>query len=317
MREFSIGAVVQHFTKTLNRQPGIMPGMGDFRLPTDPELDAIEAFLLSLGRQQDPDLSTLMLKGEVPARGLEIFLNDNPSAGVAGSCNVCHVNAGANSFQGFNDNFDTGVEALPDQPADLTDEKNPPDGGFGTRFNPATGGFGDRTFNTPPLVEAADTSPFFHNNSIETIEEAVNFYNSLAFNSSRATGFVGQIQLEATQVVAVAAFLRVINALENIRSASDLETRALNTQSQSEANGLLDLSIAELEDAVEVLRGGGLHPEAVEHLRNAIAFDKEAQKQKRAVKRNKSIEQAIAEKEAAGAEIHIPTSFIVGIDHCG
>ena len=106
-------------------------------------------------------------------------------------------------------------------------------------------------------------------------------------------------------MVAVAAFLRVINALENIRSAIALETRALNTKSQSEANGLLDLSIAELEDAVEVLRGGGLHPEAVEHLRNAIAFDKEAQKQKRAVKRNKSIEQAIAEKEAAGAEMEL------------
>jgi hypothetical protein len=28
---------------------------------------------------------------------------------------------------------------------------------------------GDGTFNTPPLVEAADTGPFFHNNSIETI----------------------------------------------------------------------------------------------------------------------------------------------------
>ena len=40
-----------------------------------------------------------------------------------------------------------------------------PDDGFGIP--------GDGTFNTPPLVEAADTGPFFHNNSVSTIEGAV------------------------------------------------------------------------------------------------------------------------------------------------
>ena len=48
LRSFATGAVIQHFTRTLNRIPG-----ADFRLPTGEELDALEAFQLSLGRQQD------------------------------------------------------------------------------------------------------------------------------------------------------------------------------------------------------------------------------------------------------------------------
>src|SRR5438093_533858 len=48
LRSFATGAVIQHFTKTLNRIPGV-----DFRLPTDEELDALEAFQLSLGRRSE------------------------------------------------------------------------------------------------------------------------------------------------------------------------------------------------------------------------------------------------------------------------
>jgi cytochrome c peroxidase len=52
-------------------------------------------------------------------------------------------------------------------------------GGFGSEPNPR-GGFGNGTFNTPTLIEAADSGPFFHDNAIETIEEAVGFYNANA-----------------------------------------------------------------------------------------------------------------------------------------
>ena len=45
LRAFATGAVIQHFPKTVQRVPG-----QDFRLPTDGELDAMEAFQLSLGR---------------------------------------------------------------------------------------------------------------------------------------------------------------------------------------------------------------------------------------------------------------------------
>ena len=162
LRSFAVGAVIQHFPKTLNRIAGV-----DFRLPTDEELDGLEAFQLSLGRQEDLELP-LNLRGVVASRGQEIFLDN-----TLGKCNACHFNAGANGDPALfgpgvgNLNFNTGVEALPDQPADLTGEKNPPDDGFG---NPGNG-----EFNTPPLVEAADTGPFFHNNSVETLEGAVAF----------------------------------------------------------------------------------------------------------------------------------------------
>lgn len=176
-------------------------------------------FQLSLGRQQELSLP-LPLKGVVALRGQEIFMDN-----ALGKCNACHLNAGANANPALlgdgagNINFKTGVEDLPDQPADLTDELVQRDDGFGSP--------GNGEFNIPTLVGAADTGPFFHNNSVETIEAAVAFYNGDAFTNSPAgqliTGATGSaINLDATQVVAVAAFLRVINAQENIRSCLEL-----------------------------------------------------------------------------------------------
>ena len=281
LRAFAIGAVRQHFTKTLNRKEGV-----DFRFPTEHELDALEAFQLSLGRQADLDLSLLRLKGTVPRRGQEIFRNLGPRAGgdeaSAGKCDACHFNAGANVHPivagalgiAGNLNFNTGVEDLPDQPQDLTGELVPPDDGFATD----TG-----EFNTPPLVEAADTGPFFHNNAVETIEGAVAFYNDDAFNNSPAgllvAGATGSgINLSSTQVVQVAAFLRVINALENIRQSIEL----LEASGHFGFFGFqrdrvrLAQAIAETKDAREVLAGGGLHPRAVAHLKEAEQLTRQA-----------------------------------------
>lgn len=253
LRSFATGAVIQHFPKTLNRIPGV-----DFRLPTDAELDALEAFQLSLGRQRELSLP-LPLKDPVAKRGQAIFTDD-----TLGKCNICHRNAGANAQLAGQDagnaNFNTGVENLPDQPADLIDPHVPPDDGLGTP--------GDGTFNTPPLVEAADTGPFFHNNAVATIEGAVAFYNGVAFNSSPAGQFLSStdpngvgIRLDATQIAAVAAFLRVINALENIRQSLVL-LKELTNESLMQA-------AAEAKDAAMVLSGGGLHPKAVANLQSA------------------------------------------------
>jgi hypothetical protein len=127
---------------------------------------------------------------------------------------------------------------------------------------------GDGTFNTPPLVEAADTGPFFHNNSIETIEGAVAFYTGAAFRNSPSGQVTGGINLDGTQVVAVAAFLRVINALENIRQAVELLEQDRG-QSDSAAREMLRLAAKETGDAIKVLDGGGLHALAVDFLRQA------------------------------------------------
>jgi mono/diheme cytochrome c family protein len=264
LRAFATGAVIQHFPKTTRRIVGV-----DFRLPTGEELDALEAFQLSLGRSADLELP-LPLRGRVTSRGQEIFLDNN-----LGKCNACHFNAGANADPQIfgpgagNRNFDTGVEDLPDQPADLTGELVPPDDGFGVP--------GNGEFNTPPLVEAADTGPFFHNNSVETIEGAVAFYNGDAFTSSPAGQLLigatgGAINLDATQVVAVAAFLRVINALENIRvSIGLLEKSRAREVPRDRSRVLKRRATFETGDATQVLAGAGLHPDAVAHLESARA----------------------------------------------
>ena len=251
LRSFATGAVIQHFTKTLNRIAGV-----DFRLPTDAELDALEAFQLSLGRQTDLQLP-LPLKGSLAKRGQEIFLD-----GSLGKCNICHSNAGAITRAGQanlgNANFNTGVEDLPDQPARLSGELVPADDGLGTP--------GDKTFNTPPLVEAADTAPFFHNNSVATLEGAVGFYDGDSFNNSPAGQFLKSIdpnkkgiELDATQIQAIAAFLRVLNAIENIRQTNVLldETLMRPPPRRETPRELLARAKLLVEGALRVLAQGG------------------------------------------------------------
>jgi hypothetical protein len=266
LRAFATGAVVQHFTKTLNRIPGV-----DFRLPTEDELDALNTFMLSLGPQEELKLP-LPLKDPVALRGQALFNDRN-----TGKCFICHFNAGANANPDIfgagagNLNFNTGVEDLPDQPSSLVGAFKPRDDGFGTP--------GDSTFNVPPLVEAAATGPFFHNNAVQTIEAAVAFYDGGSFNSSPArklldslTGGNG-IELDATQIVAIAAFLRVINALENIREDSVFlnEFAERKFLGNVEFNQLPEQSGQQVNVAVQVLSGGGLHPAAVAHLKKAAA----------------------------------------------
>jgi len=256
LRAFAVGAIIQHYPRTLNRVAG-----RDFRLPTALELDALEAFMLTLGRQRDLELP-LALNDRRALRGQALFLDNG-----RGKCNVCHFNAGANADEAFfgmragNRNFDTG---LPGRPGD------PDDDGFGVP--------GNREFNTPPLVEAADTGPFFHNNTFDTLEAAVAFYNTPAFNGSpagqalrRFTG--GGIALSGADVQAVTTFLRAINALENIRASVAFIDRArVLLDARDETWRIrLDQARHETEDAVQVLQAGQLHEGAVAGLERALA----------------------------------------------
>jgi cytochrome c peroxidase len=295
LREFIIGAITQHYPRTLARAPASGGIAGDFRLPTIAELDELEAFQKSTGRRADLVLTgtgALRLKNESAARGQVIFntVGNFPILGIVGSnagagkCFFCHNGGGSGDgvevqFFGVpptltsNLNFNTGVENQPSRPQTLLSPAQliPRDGGFGLTPNgDGRGGRGNGTFNVPVLIEAADTAPFFHDNSIATLEGAVEFYNSDSFNNSPAGGFVGNIKLEATEVEAVAAFLRVINALENIRSARDLAIRARNSTSQSIADELLKLSIAEIKDAIKVLNCANLHFNGQKELDDAV-----------------------------------------------
>jgi len=296
LREFIIGAITQHYPRTLARVPAGGGAAGDFRLPTVAELDELEAFQKSTGRRSDLILTgtgALRLKDERAARGQVIFntVGNFPILGVVGSnagagkCFFCHNGGGAGdgvevqffgvpAAQTSNLNFNTGVENQPSRVQTLVSPAQliPRDGGFGITPNgDGRGGRGNGTFNVPVLIEAADTPPFFHDNSIATIEGAVEFYNSDSFNTSPAGGFTGGIKLQATEVEAVAAFLRVINTLENIRSARDLTVRARNSTNASIAQELTRLAIAETGDAIKVLNCANLHFSAQKQLAEAAA----------------------------------------------
>jgi cytochrome c peroxidase len=273
LRDFATGAVTQHFPLTLARIPGL-----DFRLPTDPELDAMEAFQLTLGRSEDLTLPLALLDPKI-ARGQQVFMSD------ASRCNTCHSNASANVGSGTNRNFNTGVEDQVDRPAqvilealnlDLTPDVPglaPRDGGFGAAPGNLIDGFGNGTFNTPPLVEAADTGPFFHDNQLRTIEGAVAFYNGTSFAASPSGSPL--IDLQPTEIEEVAAFLRAINALENIRASRDLAVALQGLHPRERARvgrPLVAQAALEIDDAIEVLAQVDLQPAAVDDLRAARAL---------------------------------------------
>lgn len=287
-REFAIVAITQHNPKTLGRKAG-----ADFRVPTDEELDALAAYQLSLGRQEDFNLQTLELKTSQATQGKTLFL-DTGNIGEPGhkNCNSCHFNAGGTAAMNFNPaspNFSPRLDSNP-RGFNVTSATNanetplalalrlPRDGGFGALPLP-TGGFGNlgdipgvgtipvEEFNSPPLVESADTAPFFHNHTIKDLESAIAFYGTAAFKDSLLS--IGNSTIGATpvkisdnpndpEVQAIAAFLRVLNALENIRSSISLAERGRMMADVRDARDLAALALAETEDARESLTAGAL-----------------------------------------------------------
>lgn len=295
LRDFILGAIVQHYPRTLARSfDGLAP---DFRAPTPTELDALEAFLLSVGRQQDLELrdgfpNQLVLKDSSAEAGKVLFRDGIP--GVSSPrCQGCHGNAGANVLPNDptnptnnfgNRNFNTGVELflqnrMNEPQVTVLGQPRPMDGGFGR--DPAGGftileeqagfvneNFGNRTFNTASLVEAADTPPFFHNNIIDNLEDAIRFYNSPEFVDPDGDGVPNRssgIPFNDTQVRQVANFLRVINALDNIENSAlrraDRALLALNLNPNPDdvITRALQIAIADTQDAMEVLNQGNLH----------------------------------------------------------
>src|SRR5215831_2784334 len=287
IREFAIVAIAQHVTKTLNRKPG-----ADFRVPTDQELDAIAAYQLALGRQEDFDLKILDLKSAFAMQGKTLFLDTGNIAEPGHkNCNACHFNAGGTSGISFNSktpNFSPRLDgnARGFNMASVTNVNETPvalalglprDGGFGVLPTPL-GGFGNfqgfanspvgvipaEEFNAPPLVEAADTAPFFHNHTVPDLESAVAFYGTPAFNGPFSIGGPGGVVFvnispdpNDPEVQAIGAFLRVLNALENIRSSLSLAVRAGGMRRDDDARDLAGLAVAETKDALQVLSAGG------------------------------------------------------------
>ena len=99
LRDFALVAIAQHATRTLSRILGV-----DSRVPTDEELDALVAYQLSLGRQEDFNLPTLQLKSTLASNGKALYL-DSGNLFEPGhkNCNGCHFNGGGTAEMSFND----------------------------------------------------------------------------------------------------------------------------------------------------------------------------------------------------------------------
>jgi hypothetical protein len=253
LADFTQGAVIQHFTRSLNRAPGV-----DFRNATEQEGQAVATFMKQLGRLNDFDINSVSFGDPGAETGRQRF--------ISVGCNQCHGNAGAlNGNPPANGSMNTGVERV--RHPDLSGF--PSDGGDGAFVgvvppNP----IGANTFNAPPVVEAADSGPFFHTDtqiigapaentsSAQTIEQAVAFYNSQAF-------VFGSPAVNAADIANIGRFLRAVNAIFNIQMASN---RIIGARNMGNALGnvarvdriqrrMAQMTLFELDDAVRVLSG--------------------------------------------------------------
>lgn len=305
LRDFAVGAVIQHFPLTTAREAG-----SDFRLPTEAELDAMEAFQLSLGRQEEfDDFTRIRLTQPIAERGRLNYMGEGlPDNSL--NCNACHFNGGANTNPDFdfspfkvtptsnngtvdeaNRSFGPRIEELIDQPGDIIDSEN-------NRFDD---GFGNSTnlFNVPVVIEAADTGPFFHANQIDTVEAMVAFYSSQR-HLRNGEVLPAIVPLNGSQVANIGAFLRVLNADENARSAIALLDKALAFRKKKGQRVNLQLARAEIEDALEVLEGGRLHfDDAVPMFKKADFRIKQALSSRRRHSGFSRIKKARNELEAA------------------
>jgi cytochrome c peroxidase len=269
LREFLTGAVFQHYTKTLARVPGV-----DFRTPTSQELDLTAKFQLSLGRVSDPDVSQMNLADADAEDGRRGYIDP-----ARGRCNFCHFNGGANSqLTGNNRNFDTRTRLRQTFATIGTVDGRPLfDGGFGGQglahpnFDALDLGFlnsfGNGTFNTPPVIEAADTLPGFHTNNGGTPEAIVAFYISSEFQGSSAEQelirqFGTPINFPQSDIGKIARFMRVLNAALNLDMAEQRLTAAqtlVNAFHDTRADiqrTLMQLAENELNDALRDLNDG-------------------------------------------------------------
>lgn len=313
LADFTNGAIGQHMTKSLDRIPG-----QDFRVATEEEGQAVALFMKELGRKNELHLDSIAFQDAGANEGKQRFIEVG--------CNGCHRNAGANTGSAnTNRNFNTGVElARSDALASF-----PVDGGFSRLPENPDGSFGDQTFNSTPLIEAADTGPFFHTDtmvvgapahntpSAETIEQATAFYATPAFAAARGEA----LDLDEDDINNIGRFLRAVNAVFNIQMSIKrvMGARTLVNQFQNQAldvqNRMLVLARVELDDALRVLQeaqGGPLSPFAQTRLTEARAFIETALGSTSLNERSQAMSMAFNRLDIADSDISANIQFDIG-----
>jgi len=298
LRDFARGAVTQHFTRSLARVPGV-----DFRLPTAGEEEALLAFQMSLGRTADISLANVRFNDPQAERGRsgpQAFLDS-----VGNNCQRCHGDGGAsrgangggpeviNGIVTGNQNKDTNIDAMRVPTAPHDDGRGFP---------------GDETFSPPPLIEAADTAPFFHIGSADIdLEGAVRFYTVRGVGGNGPGLFSGAQQAFDEQMTQdIGAVLRSLNASLNAQMAIQrIEAAnliALTFPDHPSIGELLDLAAEEAEDGARVLTSPGASKAKAELSSCASLADRAANKNK-PVHHLRMIESARVACETANASL--------------
>jgi hypothetical protein len=274
-----------------------------------------------LGRKNEIDLNSTPFSDPGANTGRQRFL--------AVGCNGCHRNAGSNTgAANTNRNFNTGIEGA----RRSTLAGFPRDGGFGlTPANP-DGSFGNGAFNSTPLIEAADTGPFFHtdatisgapsNNTAvaNTIEQATAFYSTPAFANSPAGGG-NPLAINATDITNIGRFLRATNAVFNIQMAfkraegARILGNVFGNNQLAKQQRLAVLARVEVDDAIRVLQeaqGGSLNAAQVTRLQNARSNLVAASTNSTLGSRQNQIGLALNQLDLADTEISANVNFIIG-----
>jgi len=189
LRDFTLGAIKQHFPLSLARRDNI-----DFRLPSENELNALVAFQESLSRMIPDNNGEFVLpisnvRTEIQKIGFFEFLNvgcANCHFGPTLSDHITDLNR-----LGLTKNaFDTGVadltinqlDSLPTESLNQEDSEN------------------NRDFDVPQLLEIRHTAPYFHDNSVNSLEDILTFYNSTIFKNATkdfvVEGIAGNLGLD-------------------------------------------------------------------------------------------------------------------------
>ncbi|HEX2123619.1 MAG TPA: IPT/TIG domain-containing protein [Thermoanaerobaculia bacterium] len=187
--EFAAGAVKQHFPRTINRVDGV-----DFRLPTQAEKDAMDAFQQTSNVPADEDFSLdRFATTAAQIAGRAAFF------GSTAKCSKCHSGTVLADTDGSipgkpgNANFNTGVDALAIN--------------FAIDALP-TEQSGLREFNTPALFNVKNHAPFFHNGAVATVRQAVEFYSTSAFLNSPGAAEIGGLTFtNLAEIDNIVAFL--------------------------------------------------------------------------------------------------------------
>jgi hypothetical protein len=227
-----------------------------------------------------------------------------------------------------NRNFNTNVESV--RNSSLV--SFPRDGGFGQTPTNADGSIGNGTFNSTPLIEAADTGPFFHTDTTitgapafnaataNTIEQATAFYATAAF-ANRPGGNGQALAINATDIANIGRFLRATNAIFNIQMAfKRLEgsrgvANVFGNNNLAVQQRLLVLARREVDDAISVLQGapgGTINPSQVTRLQNARSNIVAASTNTNLGGRLNQIGLAINQLDLADTEMAANMNFIIG-----